>query len=387
MFTKSLRLPFKLALLVLPPVMIPLLSIGWFANKDLRDDIYRKALDQMQEGIRLVTNEVGVLIDTAKSNADLLANFPQLKQYMRTEDNEQRQSLLQSSILPMFHGYQHVYPEYHEISFLFPDDFDDMRAIQSARDHHLTENEGVPEYYQRLIQMDEDMITEIRRIPDNGASILTVLRRVYDTSDNRQSATYGYLELTVSLEKLYRDLEKHRIDSKSSILLVDKTGEILFDSHHQSTDTRLPRVIWKLVQTSDYFLRPRKYYFLDQTFLIQAKALDSQLYALVTFPSDELENPILKPRIAVILATLSVLILYTNLVYSGLQRLILRPLRELHHATVEIVNGNYDYVIKHTSTDELGEMANSINRLRKKLASYSQDESRMDDSDAQHREC
>ncbi len=373
MFTKSLRLTFKLALLVLPPVMIPLICIGWFANKDLRDDTYRTALEQMQDGMELVTYKVGALVTTARSSAELLANYPQLQRYVPNQGKKQRESLLQSSLLQMFHGYQHAYPRYHRIRLLLPDDFEGMRVAKTARGNVLTEKEGAQAYYQNLIKMNGDLITDIRLNPDTGKRMLYVFRRLHDTSAGSQSVASGFLELMVSLENLYSDLERHKIGKEGRILLVDKKGEIFFDTHHQATRSRLSRVIWNLVQTTDYFIRPRKYYFLNQTFLIQAKALDSQLYALIAFPSDELEEPIIRPRIAILLATLSVLILYTNLVYGGLQRLILRPLKELNRATTEIANGNFRYALKVSSADELGDMANTINSIGKKLAAYSRD--------------
>ncbi len=132
-------------------------------------------------------------------------------------------------------------------------------------------------------------------------------------------------------------------------------------------------VVWNAVQTGANFLRPRKYYFRAQTFLIQAKAFDAQLYALVALPTDELEQPVIKPTIAALLATLSALILYTSLVWTGMHHVVLRPVKELHRATTEIDNGNLHPTLNITSHDELGDMAKSIQQMSQRLAERSQE--------------
>lgn len=368
MFTKSLRLPLKLALLILPPVMIPIISIGWFANKELRDDTYRTALDQMQDGLLLVTHEVDKLITTATAKAELFARSEQLNQSVRTLDQKQRHASLQPALLQLLHDYQHAYPEVYEIRLMRPDGVEATRATLSGEGDKPTQDESTQAYFQQLFQSGEDLITEFRRDPDNGDSALYVFRRLLETSTDGQAITYGYLGLAVSLEKFYRNLGKHKIGQQGRILLIENNGEVILDTRQQSTNSPLPKVVWKLVQAGVYFSSPRKYYLFNQTFLIQARAFNSQLYALVAFPSDELEDPIAGPRIAVILATLSVLILYANLVYGGLHRLIVRPLRALHHATSEIVNGNFYPPIKVTSHDELGDIAQALQQLSQKLA-------------------
>jgi HAMP domain-containing protein len=165
-------------------------------------------------------------------------------------------------------------------------------------------------------------------------------------------------------------LEKYKIGQNVRILFINKQGEILLDTYHQATNSHLPVVLWKAVQSDAFTKRPRRYHFFNQTFLIQTKAVDSHLYALVALPVSELEEPIKRPKIAVLLATLSALILYTTLVYGGLQRIVLQPLEELNRATQEIAQGNVKTEAKISSRDELKDLSNSIHQIGEKLASY-----------------
>lgn len=352
--------------------MIPLMSIGWLAIKELRDDSYRTALNQVQDNLQLVTHELSNLTGTAKANAELLATSTLLKRHVRIQDRKQRMELLKPYLLPLFKNYQHAYPEFDEIRLVFPGGYEDIRAGINSGDHE-TEGEETPTSFQRLIQSDADLITEIRRNPGNEENALYVFRRLFDppqsaTNQENRSVTHGYLGLKVSLEKLYSNLESYKIGQNVRILLIGKSGKILFDTYHQATNKRLPVVLWKAVQSGVFIKRPRRYHFFNQTFLIQAKAVDSKLYALVALPANELEEPIKRPKIAVLFATLSALILYTTLVYGGLQRVVLRPLQELLRATNEIGNGNFNTTINISSRDELGDVANSLQQISQKLA-------------------
>ena len=76
---------------------------------------------------------------------------------------------------------------------------------------------------------------------------------------------------------------------------------------------------------------------------------------------------------AVLLGTLSALILYTSLVYGGLQRIILKPLKALHRATTEIGNGNFTPSIGVETRDEMGSMARSLQQMGENLARSSQE--------------
>ncbi len=346
--------------------MIPLISIGWIANKEQRDDLYQPALNQMQSSLQLVTYKVDGLMTTAITNMELFANSSPLKQYVRSRDEKKHLELRQSTLLEQFHSYQQAYPEYYEIRLLRPDGFEDIRAMSSEGDSH-TEDKNKKHYFQRIVESEADLSTEIRRATEDGKHAFFVFQRLQDLTTEGQVITSGYLGLTVSLQKLFRELGTHEIDHQGKILLVDRNGEILFDTHNQATNTRLPVVLWRAVQSGACFLHPRRYYFLGQQFLIQAKALNSHLYALVAIPHDELEDPLIRPRIAVILATLSVLILYTMLVYDVLQRLVLRPLKQLNHAVNEIANGNFHPTINIRSRDELGAMAEAIHKMGQQL--------------------
>jgi HAMP domain-containing protein len=367
-----LRLPTKLALVVLPPVMIPLISIGWLANKEVRDEVNRTSLNQMNVGLQFVIHQVNTLLKTAKTNAELFATSPLLKRYVQNQDDTQQRALLQSSLMQQFRNYQNAYPEYRQICLQRPDGSEDLCAT-SVQGTSSTENHAILPNLSTLIESKLDLITEVRRNANNGENALYLFRRLIETATDKPTITYGFLVLTVSLEKLYRDLEQHKIGHKGRILLVDKSGAIIFDNLHQATNTRLPVVVWNVLKSGANLSRPHKYYFLDQTFLIQAKAFDSQLYTLVALPTDELEKPVIRPTIAALLATLSALILYTSLVWTGMHHVILRPVKALHRAISEIDNGNLHPTLNITSRDELGDMAKSIQRMSQKLAEHSQE--------------
>ncbi len=218
-----MKLPTKLALVVLPPVMIPLMSIGWLANKEVRDEVNRTSLNQMNVGLQFATHQVNTLLKTAKTNTELFATSPLLKRYVQSQDDTQQQALLQLSLLKQFRNYQNAYPEYREIRLQRPDGSEDLRAT-SVQGSYAAESKTTPPNLTTLIASKSDLITEVRRNANNGENALYIVRRLIEASTDEQPITYGYLGVTVSLERLYRDLEQHKIGEKGRILLVDKNG-------------------------------------------------------------------------------------------------------------------------------------------------------------------
>ncbi len=353
--------------------MIPLMSIGWLALKELRDDAYRTAVNQIQDNLQLVTHAFQNLTATAEANAELLANLTLSQGYAQIPDETQSRESLQSYLLQLFNHYRYAFPELEEISLMFPDGFEAIRMVIANGDH-VVKKEQTASLFERLSQTEADVITEIRRHPDTGKVGLYAFRRLFDptqsgTHQNRPTNA-AYLGLRLSLQRLYNDLEKYTIGQNLRILLINKNGEILHDTFGQATHKRLPVVFWKTVRSGTFLKRPRRYHLIDQTFLLQTKVVSSQLHALVAYPVSELEKPLKRPRIAVILATLSALILYTTLVYGGLQRIVLQPLKELNRATKEIAQGNEMTTVNISSHDELADLSSSIHQISEKLASH-----------------
>jgi diguanylate cyclase (GGDEF)-like protein len=372
-----LRLRLKLAILLLPPVMLPLIGIGWLANKELRDETYRAAVNQMQDGLALVTHEIDSLLTTTRANAELLAGSETLTRYLRSTDGMRHHSALQDSLARLFEDYQQAFPEYHEIRLLRSDSSAERQSLATEAPES-TENGVVPAQFGSLLHNELGLFKEIRRNPNNGEHALYVYHRLQppysrEPSSEDQDTSHDYLGVTVSLKKLFGNLEKHRIGQQGRILLVGKKDDIIFDTHHQASNTRLPVVLRQRVKSDTGIVRPSRYYLLNQPFLVLSKTFDSDLYALAAYPIEELEKPLIRPKVAVLLGTLSALILYTSLVYGGLQRMILKPLKALHLATAEIGNGNFTPSIGVESRDELGGMARSLKQMGEKLARSSEE--------------
>ena len=61
---------------------------------------------------------------------------------------------------------------------------------------------------------------------------------------------------------------------------------------------------------------------------------------------------------------------------KGVEKMVTDPLKEIEKASAELAEGNLDVVIKYTSEDEVGQVAESLRQSCKALASYIEDISR-----------
>lgn len=370
-----MRLRLKLSILLLPPVMLPLIGIGWLANKELRDETYRAALDQMQDGLALTIHEVGTLMTTTRANIELLTGSEQMKQFLRSSTKKQQQAELQDSLARLFKHYQRTFPEYLDIRLLHTNGAPPI-PITATGPPAGAKNEITDPSSRASLGKGSDLYTELRSKGDGY--VLHVYRSLplsykNETSEDDHHSHHGFLEVTVSLRTLFHNLEKHRIGTQGRILLIANDDQIIFDTHHQASNMRLPVVLRQRVKSAAGIVRPSRYYLLNQPFLILSKSLDSNLHAIAAYPAEELEKPLIKPKVAVLLGTLSALILYSSLVYGGLQRIVLRPLKALHRATIEFGNGNLTPSIGVRSRDEFGDMASSLQKMGEKLAHSSKE--------------
>jgi signal transduction histidine kinase len=78
---------------------------------------------------------------------------------------------------------------------------------------------------------------------------------------------------------------------------------------------------------------------------------------------DNLNNEIRQVQTSVILLILSAFFMLTALVWLLIHILITNPLRKIEYATTEIEKGNFDSKVKINSSDEIGNLAASFNKM------------------------
>ena len=124
-----MRVQAKILLVLVPLVVAPLLALGWSAYHQLRTTAEQKTLDQMDTLLEQVGRQVQDHLRTTRANLDLFSESVLLHSYLLTEDEDERYTLMQPSLLRLFASYQKSYPDYYEIRVLLPDGYEDARQV------------------------------------------------------------------------------------------------------------------------------------------------------------------------------------------------------------------------------------------------------------------
>ena len=187
-----MKLQTKILLFIVPLVVVPLLVLGWIAYARLGATARQTSLDQMATLLDQIELYAGSLTQSAEANVELFSRSEVLHRYVRTEDEMDRYTLMQPTLLRLFANYQEAYPEYYEIRLLLPDGYEDARwTSEPAR--NVTENESASPFFIAIEQHDGDLYSQIIENPDNGkASLVTSKRlRIRDGSTDPAIAVPG----------------------------------------------------------------------------------------------------------------------------------------------------------------------------------------------------
>lgn len=180
-----------------------------------------------------------------------------------------------------------------------------------------------------------------------------------------------------------------------SVRLINEKGRIVFSSKHQEMGTFLDKKSEicitchagsKPLLTASYLDRSRIFTNEDgKQVLGLAKAIYNEESCLtsachvhpattkvlgvldVVVSLERMQSQLTQSRTWVIILTMALLLLVALILSIVIQRLLNRPINDLLEHTQRVANGELDSAITTTSTDELGELAISFNRMTSSL--------------------
>jgi diguanylate cyclase (GGDEF)-like protein len=363
------RLQVKLALALAPLVVGPVLALGWLAYSALRADIERSAGDDLHGALHIAAGAVERLVSRSRANLEVFARLPEVEQYARAADDEDRHYLFQPGLLRLLHGFRDAYPEYLEIRFLLPDGTVDARAARrgwnagpavGGRDARAAElaRGGDRRRMDLHADGDEPVIDLLRRID---------LPDAYQIGPGGDARTRGVLALTVSLEPVYRELQQLPFDFRGALILALPDGRVIFDSRPQSGRTALPAGLQPLLH------KPGSGAISHQViegpeWLAGSHAVIPGLHVIAVLPRSELQAPLSTLRAQTLGLTLAAILLLGAVLLAWLRGLVLTPLKALRGAAERIGAGDLRPAIPVHTSDELGELASAVRDMGERLA-------------------
>jgi diguanylate cyclase len=366
-----LKLQSKIILMTTPVVVIFILAIGAVSFSMLREATVEKAIGNTRTFLDNTAGRIQVLYDTAAKDIELFSDSNLLLNYLLTDDEEVRYTLLQPTIIRLFSSYQKANPNYYEMRILQPDGYEDTRVVVGDQPN-VTEEEGNTEVFQAMRAADNDILTQIFRNPDNNRIALLVSKRMLlrDQNLNPVSAPKklrGYLAVTIDLDFIEKRIAEAGDEYGTTFMLLDRFGNILFRSAADSSVAPLPNTL--LHQLTAYVKSDVPLEITDQqgTFLALSRQVKDSLLLVAKIPKKNLYASSNRLGLAIAITTIGAMVIISSLLYYLGRKMIVTPVILLRNAATELGRGNLAISIDDSSRDEIGDLARSFTEMSRNL--------------------
>ena len=375
-----MKLQTKLVAVVVPLIVVPLLTLGIVAYTQLRDSTTQKTLQDMSTLLDQIAFNVINTINTTKANISVFASSDILEQYLSIDNELDRYTLSQPTLLKSFLGYQNAYPDYYEIRVLLPDGYEDIRSVTKDI-ANATENEKDTWYFRELQKFEGDIYTTMFHNPDNNEFSLLVAKKIYGRKEEVDPSLVeielrGYLLVTVDLSFLQGLTERNPIGASGAIFFTDDMGSVLYHRQQDqlsSVDQAHFELLYKTaLAKSPLTLSLKQDRHADRKSVFQGRILHDNLILFGMLPEKELHMASRNLSQLVAVTILLAILLTGAAMILILKKILINPIAKLSQASKAIGEGRLYQPVKIQSRDEIGDLAMTLNTMREKLHSSQQ---------------
>ncbi|GAB0057313.1 Sensor histidine kinase RcsC [Candidatus Magnetaquicoccaceae bacterium FCR-1] len=366
------NLQLRLALLVLPLLMISLATLGYLAFDELRDSRLEGARVELKNALDHARNAILYRMEALHSHLEVFTRSEILEKYLDIEDEQERYTLLQPSLIRLFSGYQRAIGAYFEVRLLLPDGYEDTR-VTSFELPNLSEMEGDSPFFQELTRHPHAPYHRMAIHPDNGEWVVMAGKALLTLSKaglrlTERGSPRGYLAVSMRASFLADLAERRHIGRDGGYLIADGAGRIHFAYRKELVNDSLPEFPLGQAHGDLSRLEPREVMLRGERVLALGVAVEPDLVVVAV---EHLEE-IYRDTDALLLTTLLVgmgatLVMGLAILYF-LQRLVVRPLRKLRQVSGRIGGGDLATPVPVLGQDEIGQVAAAMEKMRFKLS-------------------
>ena len=363
-----MKLHAKIAALVLPLVVAPLLLLGAFAYAKIHDSMRQRVEADVVRALRTVSSQLSQEEAAARGNLQLFISNIVVAKYATTGDETERYSLLQTPLLEVFKACQAAFPSYFEIRFLLPDGYEDARQSHGEFGNS-SDQEGNSPWFQRLVASREDDYATVYVHPDTRKPALfvgaAVRRRDPTTESSDDTATLrGYLGITLDLEEFARVIADAHIGESGYLFATDNDGHILFGHAGLTLPSDFMSVVNRAVAADQAEIAVT---LAGAPTGLHLRRLNDNLLLFAANPNSEMTSLTVQSATVVLFGVLLIVVFTGGGLVTVLGRHIVRPVERLGTVAAEIGTGNWDVETGIESDDEIGDLARSVESMARNL--------------------
>ena len=365
-----MRLHSKIIALTAPVVIFCMITVGLVSYTHLRKTIRYSAYGVAQNALEHTETKILSLYETAETNMRIFASSSVLINYLLTDDEEERFTLLQPNLIRLFSGYLKANPEYYEIRVILPDGYEDTRVILHDLPN-FTDEEKNSAYFKAMQNAHGEFFTTTYTNQDNFRAAFLIAKKFLLRDPNLDPITSppslrGYLAVTVDLQSLAQYLHPAHNQYGINYLITNRRGKVLFNSIPDNDLISIPNRLLEQIIDQDHLEKP----FITQhdhlSNHIFSKTIRDNFIILAMIPEKDLFAKSHHLGLLIALITLLFSIVFSSLFIFLGRKFIVFPIMELCNAALEMGSGNPDIKLQ-LSNDELGELGRSLIAMNRKL--------------------
>lgn len=374
----------KLALFLLPLVVLPLLLVGQIANNFLYNSSRQNILGQMSATLWHASQTIQNRLTAIETQLDLLSENELLNTYINTKPSV-RYRIMQSSLYKLFFKQRKVFLEKDELRLsLHEEQMDTLYNNVKKYDLRLLLSDGqidtqysndeawartnVPQNLLGLLpqdQADNKVHTVLQAQVDSEEALVLFIKKMYN---NKQQAFYLVLSLRASF--IISEINKTLISKSGFLFVTNSKGEIIFKPRSKLGSSHLPKRFSE-AQFAKYMQHVDAYStftapFGKQTADFQVKQLLDNVFIFGVLPATNVaESSKLRVYLTIIIA-ISMLLTF-SLLFVVLHFLVIRPVQQLARASQQVGAGNFDAQLNIHHKDEIGDLARTFSHMMYQL--------------------
>ncbi len=354
-----LGLSLKVVAVILPLVFAPLAVLAGLSFYQLKQSERVRTEEVLRVAMRNLAADIRSEIGASQRNLKFFADANDVRKYAGTKDEAKRYNLLQPGFIDYLKGIRRAYPAYEELRLILLDGYEDTRVAPTDLPN-LTEDESGGSLFRALKGMAGESYAEVAIHPDAHELRLLQAQRVYalDTSTGlavTPADLVGYLVMSRDLQFVQKTVEELNRNISGELLVVDAAGRVLATRDRSRLGKPLSGDALQGLHRAQGSPDP-----------FTAEILPN-LFVMAEMPRSVFSNSAVALARA-LLTTAGLAVIFTSFLLSVLlARLVVRPVKTLTVATVEIGHERPAGELPTGREDEIGALARALELMRKTL--------------------
>ena len=370
--TVRLSLTFKLLILILPLICLPIAITGYFSIHAAVDRVNRLVRQEQMDKVAAAADKISTICEKIRIDLGIITTLPIIEDYyiarsfrLRAETDFNR-----DTIARLFQDFIRRTPFYRRIYYLDQTGAELISASPSGTIDDGEETVRRDFFSRHRHRLSEEVfVSDITESSDPAGGVMHWSKAAF--SAMREFT--GLVVVDLDFSSIIRIVDTIRVGESGYAFLVDQLGRIVVHPRYAPytqgletvTSPSLKQLIEKMMKGGTAW----EQYSFDGELKIAAFAPIAPMgwSIAVTIPTAEFK----KEARAIQKQALQVVALSLGFAIFGLSVLsyfILRPVRNLVSATQQIAAGDLNQEIPEHAVDELGDLTRSFNRMVKNLA-------------------